>query len=70
MNNPSEKYHALFVRLGADGDDPTHEHRLFCDDMRWSDKENQDNIAILAGWVADGLMTESEANLYYRGLTV
>jgi hypothetical protein len=42
----------------------------FCDDMACPDKEDQETIGIVGGYVGDGLMTTNEADHYYRGKTI
>ncbi|HLG65073.1 MAG TPA: hypothetical protein VKY19_24260 [Ktedonosporobacter sp.] len=54
----------------GDDDDLEHNDSGFCDNMAHACHENQQSITKLNSAIVDGLITEGDADLIYRGKTV
>lgn len=54
----------------TDDGDVDHNEKLFCDDPKCPDKEDQDRVGQLGQWYNDGLVSANDADNIYHGRTL
>jgi len=70
MSQKGNDYYTVAAVPYVEEDRPEHNDSGFCDNMAHECHENQQSITKLNNALVDGLITEGDADLIYRGRTV